>query len=376
MLPTSRQLPATSHPNLFCDTKYKTATIYTLYFSHKLYSIVMLVASVVTRIFNKELSRIYLSIAKAESIRAHNLFCLYQRFGNSIIEFSHNFFSRIVSFDKGKEALDRHYGSDTIDKWLDIGTPETPIDRKKLRFPLDGVCYGMTLDFAKLFLLNAQTGLSETDRIRQISPIYKKGPSKEAELIQIFNTALDTSLLRAKQYDIKQELSKKIEMLASILMKINDFIGEKTTEKVKEVFKGKLEEIMTTYIRHLHFKHLENFAESTEKPLMDWLGLQINLKKILSFEKTSDAISQDLQNLINASSKGCYFIQLINKNLVGHAILLIALKNNQYLVFDPSFGTFVFKEEEIVEKLLFFIYEYPCKKYLRMLFFSCNLKEI
>ncbi len=214
---------------VFCDKNFKYIRFAADYMSSVCLSLVYRIIAVAvsfeyTSDF-KNRDRHYISLAECEDNKILALkkkFFIFQKHGSEIVDFSENGGLRVdqvllqaldendfcLSMTKLKisqsarsnlesthvaelQALKRMYGSETIDDWADHFQVRAFLHRDRT---MHGCCSSMTLDFISSYLQQIKAGKAPLESIKAIAPNYAYGASKNAQIAQIFYSAVHQKL--------------------------------------------------------------------------------------------------------------------------------------------------------------------------------------
>jgi hypothetical protein len=314
----------------FCDMRCKGVRVLGQFVGRTLYALVLLVVSLVCRIFSKDLASIYFSMANVQSERGGSALDAYLRFGSSLIDFSYNGCMLAPSSDTEQNALRARYGSQAIDPWLQVGTEEIPLKLEKLKRAEGGICLGMSFDFIKQYLQEIQRGVSPMQAVREISSRYVTGAPDSAQLAQIFYRALDRI----------QALEKAFEQV--------DREIEEQEERLEEPLRH-TEAALAKIILSKSLLAIEKIEAQQDKIVGQQFGLQLGPPEIyVPDEPLTDCTAPFIQFLTELPN-GCYKGRF--RSVGGaHGIALIKSDDHCFL-FDPNIGTLAFGKHEIAEKL-------------------------
>lgn len=341
----------------FCDRSCKGVRVVGQFLGRSLYALSLLMVSVACRIFSRDLAQMYLSMAKTQFNRSANALMTYLKFGEKLIDFSYNGCVIAPPADTEQNALRSRYGSNTIDRWLRIGTEEIPLKPEKLRRAERGICLGMTLDFMKEYLQKIQIGMSPMKAIREISSRYVNGAPDKAQIAQIFYLALDST------HVIKGEWARldaaKERQRANTLQWIDEQQKQIHGLPRKQIFKtlAQLQTEVNKRLNSFRFNALANKIRAIaridaqrDEIVGNQFGLQIGPPRIYAIEKISKECDPDFGRFLEELQNGCYAGGFRSK-ASAHAVTLIKASDNQYFLFEPSLGTLVFKRTEVAENL-------------------------
>lgn len=230
------------------------------------------------------------------------------------------------------DELKKMYGSQTIDQWLQIGDSNCSIINVARLEAIHGYCTGIAIDFLKQYFQARRGGKSSIEAVESISSRYSNGPPKEAQIIQIFHTALKMTKSYSKEWnekyalwleEYKQEVKKgpaetcvqSPDPLSEEEIKLGQIMSKRWTDLLLEQSLHQLELIL-------------------QKVGLDCSGS----KTIVVYE---DGVSKSWIDFITDLTPGAYLVQLhLVGNGLGHAIALIKLNQNKYVIIEPNLGTF------------------------------------
>ncbi len=282
----------------------------------------------------------------------------YCKFGDNLIDFAYNGCVIAPTSDTEQNALRARYGSDEIDRWLQIGTVEIPLKTEKLQRVETGISLGMTLDFMEQYLQQIQSNIPPMEAIRKISSQYVTGAPDRAQLAQIFYTALDlTTMIEREWVSLNASLQKRREDsiswfnnqldLTLSLPREQQFEEITRTEtRARELLSHFWRETLSTRI-----KSMVQIEAQRWKIVSHQFGLQVGPAQIYVCEKLSTGDNAALSQFLEGLPNGCYAGTFLSEECA-HAITLIKASDNQYFLFEPNVGTLVFVKNEIAENLL------------------------
>lgn len=330
----------------FCDTSCKGIRVFGQFMGRSLYALSLLIASVACRVFSRDLACTYFSMARTQFNRGGNALVAYYMFGERLIDFSYNGCVIAPSSDTEQNALKSRYGSDVIDQWLRIGTEEIPLKLEKLKSEEEGICLGMTLDFIKHYLQQIQAGLSPMEAIRKISSRYVTGAPDQAQLAQIFFSALDpTPAIKKAWALIYAPLKKRLEEQFAVVRKLTPEGLLQMMTKVREYWNNFFDHAlpqMKLAIAQIPAQRMEIVTNQ--------FGLQQEPAQIYTCKEISAECDAEFSQFLKKLPNGCY-VGVFQTKECPHAVTLIKSSDNQYFLFDPNFGTMVFRENEIAKNL-------------------------
>ncbi|HSW71861.1 MAG TPA: YopT-type cysteine protease domain-containing protein [Chlamydiales bacterium] len=362
----------------FCDKYCKGVRVFSQFVGRSLYALGLLVVSVACYIFNRDLSHTYYLMAGNQFNLGGNKLFTYFRFGNELVDFSYNGCTPAFSSDTELNALRVRYGTQVVDSWLKIGTKKIPLKQEKLARVGKGICFGMSLDFMKEYLIKIQMGISPIEAIREISSNYVNGASDKAQLAQIFYRALDITQIIEKEYTrwdtwLKQKIeetvqwvNEKHEETVRLLHEHYDqaraLPEDQSIQKLKEI-EAQSDKILTQFdeqaeeqVNNFRLEKISNkrlaFARISArrcKIISKHFGLQMGPPRTYCQEEVPTDINIKFTQFLENLQDGCY-LGGFNAGEDSHAIGLIK-SNSQYFLFEPNFGTFVFEQNAIPEKL-------------------------
>jgi len=340
----------------FCDTSCKGVRVFSQFLGQSLYALGLLIASVACRIFNRDLACTYFSMASAQFNRGGNALGAYLKFGEKLIDFSYNGCVIAPSSDTEQNALRMRYGNNAIDHWLQIGTEEIPLKPEGLKRVEEGICLGMSLDFMKHYLQQIQVSASPMEAIREISLRYVEGAPDEAQLAQIFYSALDSTDVIEKEWahlDAFVENQKKdmLPWLEAQQEQVRQLPHEEILERLTEL-KSQCNERLENFHFDALSKKILAIAQIEARRVeivSNQFGLQMAPAQIYACEEMSTVCDADFCKLLEELPNGCYAGGFRAEGCA-HAVTLIK-SENQYFLFDPNLGTIVFDKNEIAGNL-------------------------
>ncbi|MGB7977747.1 MAG: YopT-type cysteine protease domain-containing protein [Chlamydiales bacterium] len=322
-----------------------------------LYALGLLIASVAYRIFSRDIACTYFSMASTQFNRGSNALVTYCQFGEKLIDFSYNGCVIAPSSDTEQNALRARYGSNAIDQWLRIGTKEIPLKPEKLKRVETGICLGMTLDFLKQYLQQMQAGVSPMEAIREISSRYVTGAPDQAQLAQIFYSALDSTHVIEKEW---AHLDASMEGQRTDTLRWFDQQREQIRALSREQILERLTQVQTQCNERLNNFRVDALSKKIvaiarietqrDEIASNQFGLQMGSARIYAHEEISAEYDVEFSQFLEELPNGCYAGGFRAKGCA-HAVTLIKSSDSQYFLFDPNFGTLVFKKNEIAEKL-------------------------
>lgn len=341
----------------FCDTSCKGVRVFGQFLGRSLYALGLLIVSVACRIFSRDLAHMYLSMASFQFNRGGNALVTYFKFGEKLIDFSYNGCVIASSSDTEQNALRARYGSNTIDRWLQIGTEEIPLKPEKLKRAEQGICLGMTLDFMKEYLQQIQLGVSPMEAVREISARYVTGAPDEAQLAQIFYSALDSTHVIEREW---ARLDAAREQQRTDTLRWFDEQREQILALPREQILERLTQVQTQCNERLNtfrfdalsnkIKAIARIEAQRDEIVSNQFGLQMGPARIYAHEEISAECDAEFSQFLEELPNGCYAGGFRAKECA-HAVTLIKSSDNQYFLFDPNLGTLVFGKNEIAEKL-------------------------
>ncbi len=341
----------------FCDASYKGVRVFGQFLGRSLYALGLLIVSVACRIFNRDLGCMYVSMARFQFNRGGSALVTYFKFGDKLIDFSYNGCVIASSSDTEQNALRARYGSNTVDRWLQIGTDAIPLNPEKLKRVEQGVCLGMTLVFMKEYLQQIQIGVSPMEAIHEVSLRYVTGASDEAQLAQIFYSALGSTQLIEREWvtldaamdrrqtDIlrwlkeQQELARTLprEQILAQLTLVQTQFNERFNSFRSDAFSNKI-------------RAISRIEAQCDEIVGNQFDLQMGPARIYAQEEISVEYDVQFSQFLEELSNGCYAGGFRAKECA-HAVTLIKVSDNQYFFFDPNLGTLALKRNEIAGTL-------------------------
>lgn len=322
-------------------------------------AICLTIIGIISKIFSDDLSTYFFSLSDTQLDHALSALDSYDRFGDNLIDSSHN--QRIIRSisDISTSAVDIQnnlksiHGETIFSRWSKIGLEDVPLEMNNLKRSDDGHCLGMSLDFLKEYLnekLNSST--SSMNAILKISSRYFYGAPKEAEIAQIFYMALNSESLKHKYSSVSeqfseekyQQLQDQIELLTNQNLKKDQFI---------EAFRD-LHDFGLSYLE-IHYKcvHLPLFSIISNQ-----FNLQLNDSYTIGtcWAYLKEDSTTKLANYIDTINDGAYLGTIsrstdsLNRNSV-HSIALIK-SQDKYFLFNPNDGILIFDKNELLNELL------------------------
>jgi len=283
-------------------------------------------------------------------------------FGSKIIDFTTNTSTRIKEIDEQNEidALKKLYGDHVIARWLETETQDVRLYQKnlaRLEIAQDGCCAGMSWDFISHYWKEIEKGNAPIDAVKAIAHRYREGAPDEAQLAQIFYTALsvlhDWDKIYVDQYNIlKTKLNKDIIEKVETYLRRNFTDSSEATHARLAIEKLKLfNDLFQRINREDFFRELEIAAKK--------MGLSSQLVGHYMLEDT-EKMAPNFQQSIDQLPLGIYEVSLrpvyrhddhIQENVLpGHSIVFIKTEDTCF-IFDPNFATLVLSKEESAEIL-------------------------
>ncbi len=387
----SSVFPATTEP--FCDKSFKGARVCGMFLEGGVSALSFLVVSAVCRIFSGALADTYFSMARTEFARGFNAPVTYFRFTDALIDFSYNGCVLPPPSDTELNALRAHYGTDTINNWLKIGTEKMPLKKEKLTRIEEGICLGASLDFIKQYLEKIRLDMSPLEAIRRNSSRYVMGAPEEAQVTQIFYSALDLATLKKKEYNRINHLleerkrvahqwstSKKNQETEQARTMPSHAIRQRIAELKVEI--DKRSRIFRDETLSDEISAMARIRQQQHTIIGSQLGIQIGPARIYVVEKMSPDYRTKFSQFLGELSFGCYLGEFDSERLGGldserkrHAISLVKT-NREYFLYDPNFGTLVFERNTIAEQLWDLLESFCSQNGLSKLSFSlCSLRH-
>ncbi len=315
----------------FCDKIYKTIRVIGESVGRVLYGIVLAIIAIACRIFSRAWALTFRAMAEYQWYRAETLRKAYWAFEETeLIEFSCNGCWPAPPADTELAALRQRYGSDTIDRWLQIGTEEVPLKSENLKRVGIGICSGMSLDFIEQYLLQIQAGKSPMEAVRAICSRYVEGASDKAQLAQIFQAAVDDTMLRTKEWNRLAQCRKEQRQKVS-------FSPEEASlrKHLNQAFPGTL---LTDIRAHL----------ARDQILGQQFGLNLGSAEIYVYHSLPQNYPASFSQFLEALPNGCYRT-VIAFTGGAHAKSLIKT-DTHYFLFDSNYGTLVFEKSAFPQK--------------------------
>lgn len=344
-------------PTPFCVTSCKSIRVFCRFLGQSLYALGLLIVSVACRIFSRDLAHMYLSMARAQFNQGGNALITYFKLGARLIDFSYNGCVIAPSAETEQKALRARYGSDTIDRWLQIGTEEIPLEPEKLKRVEHGICLGMTLNFVKQYLQQIQASVSPIEAIRKISSQYVTGAPEEAQLAQVFYSALDSTHLIEREWarfdaTLEREEKANLQWLKNQQDSIRTLPRDRILKELSNLETQCDERLNSFRCKALSNKitTIANIEAKRAEIVSSKFGLQMGAPRIYAHEEISTKNDSEFSKFLEELPYGCYIGGFRAKECA-HAVTLIKSVDSQYFFFDPNLGTFVFEAHEIAEKL-------------------------
>lgn len=303
-------------------------------------------ARVVWNDFYSHLTRLAYSLFSFE-IAAHRAAvegsrCLQQSkwtsFGDRLIDFSVN--ATFVSKQFGlndPDIFQRSYQLQDLNWRPAIGK----INRNMLSVKEEAFCAGLSAHFLYLYLKQLQSGSSPAEAVEKIAPLYRHGPPKTAQIVQILNDAFD---LKDEVVEIVNETQNVFNFYLSYL----SYLITISLDAIKRIanfvcaffgfdlqVESKVEEDFDTHIAN----HMMNSAvELTKnKPMYKLFGIEID--EIFPFEPrnlSKEKFEEEVQKI----PIGSYQVSLLSGSGKGHSIVFIKTGTDVDFIFDPNVGTY------------------------------------
>ncbi len=233
-------------------------------------------------------------------------FFVYLKYGNQLIDFSFNFSLRMH-----KKTMEEAFDKEDVERWTQNAAPFGSLIKEKLH-PMrtrPGCCVGMSLDLISTYLQEVRKGNSSIKAIRIASSKMSEGSTEEAELAQIFATALDPQPAIDRRVGNKWILGFHGEELATVPIAPQLACKEDYLCDSFGLREGKAR------------GHLYSVPQETESPPKNYV------------------------DLMNRLENGAYQIMLESREMPGHSLALIKTSDTYYF-FDPMLGTLAIDPKE------------------------------
>ncbi len=344
----------------FCDKSYKGARVCGMFLAEGVNGLSFLVASTVCRIFSETLADTYLSRARTAFKRGFTQSLTYFTFGDALIDFSYNGCVPPPPSDTELNALRAHYGTDVIDRWLHIRTEKIPLKDEKLTRIEEGICLGASLDFIKQYFEKTRLEMPPLEAIRRNSSRYVMEAPKEAQITQIFRSALDlTPLLEKERNQInlflekraREELEWRTMQGDQALQECHTISDDAFLERVAAL-QAQLDERTRIFRNEVISNQISSAVRIRQQYhtiIGNQLGLQIDDARIYTLEEMLPGYDPEFRQFLEELPEGCYLGGFYSENKT-HAISLVKT-NGKYFLYEPNFGTLVFEKNAIAKQL-------------------------
>ncbi len=333
----------------FCDKSCKGIRVWGEFVGRVVISLAYLVVSVVCWIFSRDLFEVYYSYAYHQCDMAFSITSAYMDYEEAVVNFSYNGCVITRAAETEEQALRARYGNQVIDELLQIGTDTIPLDRKKLERVRNGVCLGMSLDFAAHYLREINSGTKPAEAVRKVSGRYTAGAPDEAQLAQIFHEALDyrpelkeMNKASLAEFDIKLENVKQGAQTDILDLAAGNQTSDakRLTDEVAEI-SSLIESVPLTNERGALNKRILLLAKQ--------FGLKFDQLRVITQDSFEDGQFADFQGHLKDFPDECYTVSIGNQE-VQHQIALIKSGSNFFL-FDPNFATLALDIEKAAKEL-------------------------
>jgi len=360
----------TSTSTLFCDQNFQDFRVLANSVSRRCIGIFYKIISSCSWIFSQSTSHHFNSLSIYHFSRAVTEPSAFLRHGSRVVDFATNITTRVKEIDGENEidALKRMYGNETIALWSEIGNQEIPLNQSKLtRLEMvdDGCCYGMSLDFISHYLKKIKEGKMPMEAVKAIAPRYVEGAPDEAQLLQIFSSALDLSkiekayqkTLEPKLDAFRRETKKWFREEREKIFKLTpDINGEEHRNRMAN-HQAELAQRM----KNLKNGRVAGFTEmSSDKAKIAFqrnkigaekVGLSTQLVGLCTIEEAeSQAMGPNFQHFVDQLPQGVYHVSLSPNEKVGHSIVFINT-GDLCFIHEPNYATLALSKEEAAKEL-------------------------